>query len=495
MRNFIQFLFAIIFFVPVCSADNPNFVFVFGDDINKDSIGCYGGTDIPTPNIDRLAREGIRYENAYATVAMCAPWRQELYSGRNPWRTQAFLNHCWSTSDPFLAYDEEGARIKSISHVLKKLGYRVALVGKRHIGPQETYDFEFLGDFQTNLAGMTAIRKFMGECLENNQKFCLFVASHDGHTPFVNGNLSGIKSAEKLEIPPQWLDTMDTRRSLRDHYAEVNNLDQLLGDIDALLLHHDLISNTLLMFSTEQGCCFPFAKWSCYADGLGTALIARMPGVIPADTVYEKLIHLTDVTPTFVSMAGGKIGSDDYDGKSLEPTFVGDPHVDREFVYGSFSNKGLLHANHFIYPIRSIRSQEYSLIWNPNFLNKTKNTMVRFTYDMLESGGPLKLGKRDNPEELYHNVTISWVNEYLHNGAEVDPWAKATIERIFSRPEFEFYDLKSDPREIRNLAESKDPEINKKMRQMKGELFRFLAMHDDHDPIATEKRLTLNKSN
>ena len=70
-----------------------NVVFILGDDMNRDSWGAYGNQDCMTPNITRLANEGVRFERAYCSVAMCAPFRQELYSGRSPWRTGTLPNH------------------------------------------------------------------------------------------------------------------------------------------------------------------------------------------------------------------------------------------------------------------------------------------------------------------------------------------------------------------------------------------------------------------
>ena len=71
----------------------PNFVFILSDDVNRDCWSVYGNKDCKTPNIERIAAEGMLFENAYCTVAMCAPFRQELYTGRTPWRTGTLANH------------------------------------------------------------------------------------------------------------------------------------------------------------------------------------------------------------------------------------------------------------------------------------------------------------------------------------------------------------------------------------------------------------------
>ena len=121
-------------FVAAAGAEKPNIVMLIGDDIDRDTLGPWGGEAI-TPYLDQLAAEGVKFNRCYATVAMCAPFRQELYSGRTPWRTGAMPNHSQSSNDT-----------KSLPHYLKPLGYRVALLGKGHVGPQEAYPFEKLGD-------------------------------------------------------------------------------------------------------------------------------------------------------------------------------------------------------------------------------------------------------------------------------------------------------------------------------------------------------------
>ena len=127
--------FALISFCFCLEAKKLNVVFILADDMGRDTWGVYGSKDCKTPNIDRLAKGGTRFERAYCTVAMCAPFRQELYSGRSPWRTGTLPNH--SKSAP---------GTQSIPHYLKPLGYRVALLGKSHVGPKECYPFERLGD-------------------------------------------------------------------------------------------------------------------------------------------------------------------------------------------------------------------------------------------------------------------------------------------------------------------------------------------------------------
>ena len=110
------------------AAKQPNILIVIADDLNKDSVGVYGSKDVKTPNIDRLAGQGMQFNLAYTSTAMCAPTRQQLYTGLYPVRSGAYPNH--SKVKP---------GTKSLVHYLKALGYRVGLSGKRHFGPPSSF--------------------------------------------------------------------------------------------------------------------------------------------------------------------------------------------------------------------------------------------------------------------------------------------------------------------------------------------------------------------
>ncbi|NBP88652.1 MAG: heparan N-sulfatase, partial [Planctomycetia bacterium] len=118
----------------VQAEDQPNILILLGDDINRSSLGPWGGQAL-TPHLDQLAADGMRLDNVYANVAMCAPFRQEFFSGRSAWRTRAMPNHAHSV-----------AGTRSLPHFLRPLGYQVGLLGKKHIGPRECYPFDNLGD-------------------------------------------------------------------------------------------------------------------------------------------------------------------------------------------------------------------------------------------------------------------------------------------------------------------------------------------------------------
>ncbi|MGB6221853.1 sulfatase family protein [Haloferula sp.] len=446
-------------------SEKPNIVFILADDMNRDSWGAYGNVDCKTPNIDRLADEGMRFDRSYCSVAMCAPFRQELYTGRTPWRTGTLANH--STSK---------AGTKSIPHYLKPLGYRVALVGKSHVAPKESYPFEYFpgNTDKTSDPNPAAVRdagSFIDSAIGAGKPFCLFIASNDSHGPLTTGDRSPY-NADALTVPPYWLDTPALRKELVKYYAEVSNFDKLVGLIRGELERRGLWENTIFMVCSEQGTHLPFAKWTCYDNGLHNGLIAHWSGVIPPGTVASELVANADITPTLVDAAGGRLSPDDCDGESFLKMLKGEPQELHQHVYGAFTNCNIIGSRDRIYPIRVVRNKTFSLIYNPNHENETSNTTIDAALALLNGKG------KNNSAD----VASSWVEL-----SKSDPTAQFTVRKLHHRPEYELYHLGNDPHELKN--EISNPEYRSVAEELKKQLHRRLTELKDADPVSTERSL------
>jgi uncharacterized sulfatase len=445
----------------------PNVLILLGDDIDRDSLGPWGG-EAHTPHLDRLAEEGIRFNRAYANVAMCAPFRQELYSGRTSWRTKTLPNHSKSV---------EGTR--SLPHYLRPLGYQVALVGKRHIGPQSAYPFEFLGGFpkkeDPNPIAMKAARAFMTSARDAGDPFCLVIASNDGHGPYTTGDPSRYDKAD-IEIPNDAIDTSAYRRSRVKYLAEITNLDALLGSLRELLKEEKLADKTLIIFSSEQGSAYPFGKWTCFNDGLASGVVAALPGVIPQGIASERILWIADIAPTLVEAAGGEIRETDFDGRSQWANFKGANELVHPYAYGAFTNCNILDNEERIYPIRSIRNERFSLIWSPRHDEEiTSNVTLTQALKLVKSGKKPSGGL---------DFAASWAAQAQETQ---DPRQKAIVHRFFHRTEWALYDLSSDPQELVNRIA--DPELTDVAQSLKNELMNWLDRWGDSDPVSTERSL------
>jgi uncharacterized sulfatase len=403
-------------------SQRPNFVFVIGDDCTYHDLSLYGG-QAKTPHLDRLAEEGMLFTRCFQAAPMCSPTRHNIYTGLYPVRSGAYPNH---------TFVEEGT--KSIVHYLKPLGYRIALSGKKHINPKTAFPFEYSG--KGNNPDFEAIDRLMAECSETKTPFCLFACSNEPHTPWNKGNADAYPP-EELKLPPYFVDTPETRNAFSKYLAEVTYLDQQVGQCLALLKKHDLAENTMFVFTSEQGNSFPFAKWTCYRNGLQTAFVVRWPGVVEPGSACDALIEYVDVAPTFIEAAGGS-PPEVFEGKSLVPLLTGEKTEHKDYTYGIHTTRGIINgSDHF--GIRSVRNDRYSYIRNLSPENRFTNAVTAQAKTENVAGG-----KKDR---FYH----SWCEK-----AETDPRAAKLVHRYEHRPPEELYDMQADPHEMNNLAD--DPE-------------------------------------
>lgn len=334
----------------------PNIVLIVADDMSWHDGQAYGGLDVPTPNMMRLAHEGMAFDRAFQATAMCAVTRHQLYTGLDPVHSGAYPQHSWA--DP---------GTQSVFGYLKALGYRVGLTGKTHVGPAGSFPWEFLGDASGAAGGadenlppvdLKAVESFIAR--DAKQPFFAVVASHRPHAPWKYGDASKFDAA-KLHVPPYLVDTPAMRDSLRHYYADITVLDGEIGQVLDMLDRHGVAQNTLVVFTSEQGSSVPFAKWTLYDAGVRTEMIARWPGHVKPATRTGAMVSYEDVTPTFIQAAGGQPPKD-LDGRSFLPVLTGAATTHRSYVYGIHTNLGIIGGEP--YPIRSVRDDRYKLIRN-----------------------------------------------------------------------------------------------------------------------------------
>ena len=404
------------------AVDQPNIVIMLADDQTWSDSGAYGNDVVQTPHLDRLAAEGMRFTHCFTATAMCAPTRQQLYTGVFPIRNGAFPNH---------SQVKPGTR--SLVHHFQQLGYRVGLSGKKHFGPGESFPFENLTT-QGDLA-IPKIRKFVTQ--DKSQPFALVVTSHSPHLPWKEGDASQYDPAN-VKVPLYLVDSPKTRDALTKYYAEITDFDREVGEVLTVLDKSGQAENTIFIYTSEQGAQFPHGKWTCYDTGLHTALTVRWPARVKAGSMSDAMVQYVDILPTLLDAAGansttidtGRPGAPDggtgFDGQSFLPVLLGKQDQHHELVYGAHTTRGIINGSWY-YPIRSVRTRRYKLIWNLNHKAAFENVLV---------------GGRDNG---------GYWQEWLEL-AKTDPHARKMVDSYQHRPEFELYDLKNDPYELENLA-------------------------------------------
>ena len=423
------FVLALCFVAIVCRGDaaeeKPNIIFFIGDDHSWWDSGCYGNDVVKTPNIDRLASQGMRFDRAYTVSAMCAVARSALYTGLYPHRNGCHMNH---------GLTREGTQ--SLPHYLKPLGYRVVLAEKTHIKPKSVYPFEYV-----KMQDAPSI-------IDSEEPFCLIVASHEPHGPHKNGEYDH----DKVLMPPFLPDMPEFRKKQAGYYADIDALDKEIGVILDRLEQSGKSDNTLFVYAGDHGIGI-MSKWTCYEAGLRVPFIARWPGRIEAGTTTDAMVSFVDVLPTFLEAAGAEVHAD-LDGRSFLKLLEGESRKHRDLVFGAHTNRGIISGDP--YPIRSVRGQRYKYIRNLNPEGQPTNISTH-GFDFTETSDGL---------------WGSWKEK-----AEKDPEAARLLARVMTRPAEELYDLDSDPWELKNLAD--DPALAEVKTRLSSELDQWMLKQGD----------------
>ncbi len=400
----------------ICRAGSPpNLLLFLADDMTWTDLGCYGNPDVKTPNIDRLASEGLRFTRCYNAAPTCSPLRQSLYTGLYPVRNGAHPNH---------SRVHEG--VKSLPHHLGPLGYRTAIVGKRHEAPAEAFPFEYLGGSHGDMGRtpdgadlpLDKARDFMAR--DADQPWCLVVASNQPHTPWNRGDASAYPPAG-LTVPPFLVDTPELREGLSKYYAEITYMDGQVGQVMRHLKESSAEDNTVVLWLSEQGSQLPFGKWTCYDMGVHAAAVLRWPGVVREGATSDALLSYVDVVPTFVELAGGDPTRLDLDGRSFAPLLKGETAKHNDVVFSMNTTRGIYHGSE-AYGIRSATDGGWLYIRNLHSGSKFQNSV---TQRGAIFGSWRKVGSS---------------------------FARARVKAYQVRPAEELFDLTNDPWCMNNLA-------------------------------------------
>lgn len=272
--------------------DKPNFIFFITDDIGWNDLGCYGDPNVKTPNIDSLAKLGLKFENAYLTTSSCSPSRSSIITGRYPHNTGAPELH-----DPLPSGQV------MFPQLLKEAGYYTVLSGKNHMGPQTKHAFDTIspGKGPGGEGDWNQIIKNRPK----NQPFFFWFASHDAHRDWQINDKGPIYNPDDIIVPPMLYDGPKTRRDLAAYYHEVSRADYYLGEIVRELKKQNILENTYIIFMSDNGRPFPRSKGRLYDSGIKTPFIIYGPNVHKGKT--NALISAVDIASTVLTLAGNDV--------------------------------------------------------------------------------------------------------------------------------------------------------------------------------------------
>ena len=431
--------------VPAFSAETrlPDIVVYLADDLSASDLPAYGGTNIQTPAIDALAADGMRFDRAFVASPACAPSRAALLTGLMPARNGAEENH---------TYPHEATR--RLPLILSQLGYQTAAFGKvAHGKSAKDYYFDVV-----NLAkDIPQVRRSVEHFLKNRSKsrpLALFVGVSNPHVPWPSESTVETTS---MTLPPKLLDTPQTRVQRSRYLQEVMDLDAYLGELRALADKH-MANDKVFLFSSDHGAQFPFGKWTLYDEGIRVPLIVARTGKIDAGSTTNAMVSWIDILPTLIDVAQGVVPAD-LDGRSFAAVLNGEKTTHRRRIFTTHSGDRLMN----VYLSRSIRTSQYKFIWNvhPEFAFTTHIDLL-----LRETSG---------------DYFKQWTEL-----AKSDVRAAEIVARHHGRPEYELYELESDPFEQHNLAGK--VEVKHVQRELQEELKDWIESQNDaltvfHKPL------------
>jgi len=417
----------------------PNIVVFIADDHSLRDSSVYGSTDLKTPNMARVAAEGLVFDCAFVASPSCAPSRAALLTGLMPARNGAEPNHSKPRAD-----------LKKLPAWLQELGYEVVAFGKvSHYQQTKDYGFDhFAHDkFHEDVAVSAGIDWLRAR--KSDQPLCLFIGTNWPHVPWPH-DTPEIELAS-IQIPAGHVDTQITRAARARYFAAVQKMDAELGAVfDAA---NEVLGkeNTFFLATADHGAQWPFAKWNCYDAGIRCPMIAVWPGHVRQGVRTSAMVSWIDLLPTFIDIAGGTPPKPpEIDGRSFSAVLRGETNEHRDRIFTTHSGDGQMN----VFPIRSVRNADWKYICNlhPEFEYTTH----------------IDLGKPVDGADYF----ASWRAK-----GKTDPAAAAIVKRYHQRPAEELYDLRADPDEQRNLAA--DPRNAAQLSAMRAELDRWMKEQGD----------------
>ena len=427
---------------PGLAAEPPNVLWIFVDDMS-DWLGCYGDELAETPNIDRLAAQGIRFEKAFMPSPVCSTTRSAMITGTIQ-TTFGLHHHRTMIKEPL------PENVLTVPELFRQAGFLTFNETKE--------DYNFVRDRKRLYSAEFKRPKLRGHPKGNDFSWLRQLRGKRffGQIQLAGGKIGGETGskypaesrldASKVPLPPYYPDDEVIRNGIARHYEQIAQTDAQVGGILTALKEADALENTIVFFFTDHGSPLPRSKQFLYEEGLKVPLIVSWPAGIESlggkGSVRNDLVNGIDITTTSLGVAGIEIP------ETMEGIdFFADDHKPQPFVVGARDRCGIA-----VDRIRTIRSERYRYIRNYMIDRALYQAQYRDKHASL-----IRLRK------LYTEGKLNTIQAAYH-----DP-SKRVAE--------ELYDLQSDPHQIKNLAD--DPEFSKVLAQHRDWLAAWVKETDD----------------
>ncbi len=429
------------------ASSKPNILFAIADDWSYGHAGAYGCKWIKTPAMDRVAREGILFTEAYTPNGKCSPSRACVITGRNPWQLKAAGNH-WSVFP---------AEFKSFQEALGEHGYFAGMTGKgwgpgiakdaagknREMAGKPFDDKRFPSRITKGISPADYAGNFNDflDAAPKGQPWSFWYGGHEPHRGYEYGSgvaKGGRKTSDIDRVPACWPDTEEVRNDMLDYAFEVENFDLHLGRMLAELEKRGQLENTIVIVTSDNGMPFPHVKGYAYnnSDHLPLAIMWKR-GITKPGRVVDDYVSFIDFAPTFLEVADvaqSASGMAEITGHSLTKIFKSDKSgrviPERDHVLLSKERNDVGRPNDEGYPIRGIVKD--GMLYLHNFETSRG------------PGGVPETGYKDTDDSPTKTAVLV---------TEKQPDLRHFFEASFGQlPAEQLFDLNKDPDCMNNLA-------------------------------------------
>jgi N-sulfoglucosamine sulfohydrolase len=417
------------------AADRPNILWLIAEDFGPE-LGCYGTPQASTPNLDRLAAQGVRYTRAYTTAPVCSASRSAFMTGMYQ-TTIGAHNHRSHRDDGYRL--PQGVRV--LTDWMGQAGYFTANL--EELPP--AFGFRGTGKTDWNFTYKRPFDSSQWNDLKSHQPFYAQINFQETHRRF---RAPSKADPAKVSIPPYYPDHPITRADWAAYLDAAAELDRKVGLVLAQLDADGLADNTIVVFFGDHGQCHVRGKQFCYEEGLHIPLLIRWardlaaPSGWRAGAVDDRLIEAIDLAPTMLEIVGAKkpaaMQGRVFLGQHAEPP--------REYVFGARDR-----CDETVFRLRTVRDARYRYIRNftPDRPFLQPNEYKQKSYPVWELLKQLDAeGKLTAPQKALTAATM---------------------------PPEELYDLQTDPHEISNLVDSSRPEHQQELARLRKVLETWIA--------------------
>ncbi|MCM4171253.1 heparan N-sulfatase [Arenibacter sp. TNZ] len=415
-----------------------NIIVFIADDVSWDDLGCYGNTQVKTPNIDQLAKDGLKFDNFYLTASSCSPSRNSIITGRYPHNTGAAELHTTPPLD-----------MMSFPELLRNNNYYSVLAGKFHMGPyaKRGFDKMYEGHKDNGDGGEESWVISLKE-RPKNKSFFMWFASYDAHREWGPNKFSGTHRPDEMEPPFYLSNGTGTKSDLAKYYDEIKRFDFYIGEVVTELKAQKELDNTLIIIMSDNGRPFPHSKTRVNDRGMKTPFVMHWPkGIKNKGLSSHSLVSAVDIAPTLLTIAGIDY-PDQFQGISFDLLLIEPEHTFRNYIYAEHN------WHDYEAHERMVRNKDYMYILNSR--------------PMKPQNGPLDAVGSPSFREL----------EGLRDKGELSA-IQADVFMV-PRPHEELYDYKRDPLQLLNVASL--PEYKETLSALRKTLTEWMVDTGDNIP-------------